>query len=83
MQELADIYAQCAAIGLHKAAVDEMEFWEVAAELGLAREEPDKGPFDPTAGRDLVRERVQAAMKGRPPPTVEPPTRPVAPSPHS
>lgn len=75
MQEMADLYGACAAIGLHKVAVDDMEFWEVAAELGQAREEVDAVPFNPAAGRDLVAERVKAALESRPPPTIDPPSR--------
>lgn len=75
MQEMADIYAACAGIGLHKAAIDEMELWEVAASLGLGREQPDAAPGGPLAGRDLIAERVKAAREGRPPPTLQPPIR--------
>lgn len=75
MQEMADLYEACARIGLHRAEVREMEFWEVASELGLGREksEPEDTPRDPAAGRDLVAERVAALREGRPPPTIGPP----------
>lgn len=66
--EFGPLYRALTVVGVPPTVADELEVWQVADVLGLARGEGDAGESELT-GDALLRERVRRARAGQPQPT--------------